>query len=209
MIGLRDAMAHGVPAADELRRSIDAWRAEREAHRATRREVLERRWGDWREMRQRYEADWQEMMRHYGEAVSAFHRVVELAGRRSDRPGVRWHPPALAGLDRAAAAPRARAVALPPERTEGLTARQREIARLIAVGMTNRQIATELVLTEGTVANHVRHILLRLGMRCRAQVAAWVVAGDGRGHELMSRRSGVGPGQGGGAGVVRAAGRRG
>jgi PAS domain S-box-containing protein len=40
--------------------------------------------------------------------------------------------------------------------------------------MSNRQIALELVLTAGTVANHVRSILLRTGFRSRAQVAAWL-----------------------------------
>ena len=57
----------------------------------------------------------------------------------------------------------------------GLTSRQREVATLIARGLTNRQIATELVITEGTVALHVKHILRSLGFTCRAQIAAWVV----------------------------------
>ena len=56
---------------------------------------------------------------------------------------------------------------------ERLTPRQREIARLIALGYTNRQIAARLVLEEGSVANHVAHILERLGTANRAQVAAW------------------------------------
>src|SRR5687768_15122906 len=43
-----------------------------------------------------------------------------------------------------------------------LTARQQEVAGLLAQGLTNRQIAERLVLTEGTVANHVEHILGRL-----------------------------------------------
>ena len=57
----------------------------------------------------------------------------------------------------------------------GLTSRQREVATLIARGLTNRQIATELVITEGTVALHVKHVLRGLGFTCRAQIAAWVV----------------------------------
>ena len=56
-----------------------------------------------------------------------------------------------------------------------LTLRQREIAALIARGYTNYQIARELVLTPGTVANHVRHILQKLGFQCRAQIAVWVI----------------------------------
>jgi DNA-binding CsgD family transcriptional regulator len=56
-----------------------------------------------------------------------------------------------------------------------LTDRQREIAIEIALGLTNRQIAEKLVITPGTVANHVEHILTRLDFRCRAQVAVWAV----------------------------------
>lgn len=54
-----------------------------------------------------------------------------------------------------------------------LTPRQREIAALIAAGLTDRQIADALVITEGTAGIHVRNILRRLGARNRAQVAAW------------------------------------
>jgi DNA-binding CsgD family transcriptional regulator len=56
-----------------------------------------------------------------------------------------------------------------------LTRRQLEVARLIAGGRSNAQIAQELVLTPGTVANHIEHILRRLSVNNRAQVAAWVV----------------------------------
>ena len=55
-----------------------------------------------------------------------------------------------------------------------LTPRQREVAALVANGFTNRQIAERLVLSEGTVANHVRAILDRLGVERRGQVAARV-----------------------------------
>jgi DNA-binding CsgD family transcriptional regulator len=54
-----------------------------------------------------------------------------------------------------------------------LTERQMEIADLIARGYTNVQIADALVLTPGTVANHVQHILERLNVRSRTQVAVW------------------------------------
>jgi DNA-binding NarL/FixJ family response regulator len=55
-----------------------------------------------------------------------------------------------------------------------LTTRERDVAMLIARGLTNRQIANELVIGAGTVANHVGHILEKLGCANRAQVAAWV-----------------------------------
>jgi DNA-binding NarL/FixJ family response regulator len=54
-----------------------------------------------------------------------------------------------------------------------LTQRQLEIAELIARGYTNQHIADALVLTTGTVANHVQHILDRLELRSRTQVAVW------------------------------------
>jgi DNA-binding NarL/FixJ family response regulator len=58
--------------------------------------------------------------------------------------------------------------------TAPLTGRQFEIARLIAAGLSNQEIARQLVLTPGTVGNHVGHILRRLGAKNRAQVATWV-----------------------------------
>jgi DNA-binding CsgD family transcriptional regulator len=56
-----------------------------------------------------------------------------------------------------------------------LTPRQREIAGLLARGLANAQIAQQLVLTTGTVANHVASILQRLDLESRTQIAAWAV----------------------------------
>ena len=56
---------------------------------------------------------------------------------------------------------------------EPLTGRQREVAALVARGLTNRQIGEALVITEGTANLHVRHILRRLGFATRAQIATW------------------------------------
>lgn len=55
-----------------------------------------------------------------------------------------------------------------------LTPRQREVSVLIAGGMTNEQIAQRLVLTTGTVANHVEAILRRLEVDSRTEIAALV-----------------------------------
>jgi len=55
-----------------------------------------------------------------------------------------------------------------------LTPRQREVSVLIAGGMTNEQIAQRLVLTSGTVANHVEAILRRLEVDSRTKIAALV-----------------------------------
>ncbi|GAC1316005.1 MAG: hypothetical protein NVSMB2_08370 [Chloroflexota bacterium] len=53
-----------------------------------------------------------------------------------------------------------------------LTAREREVAQLVAAGLTNDEIAQRLVLTPGTVANHVAHILGKERLRSRVQLAA-------------------------------------
>jgi len=55
-----------------------------------------------------------------------------------------------------------------------LTRREYEVVRLVGRGYTNRRIAEELVITQGTAANHVANILGKLGVSNRAQVAAWI-----------------------------------
>jgi DNA-binding NarL/FixJ family response regulator len=55
-----------------------------------------------------------------------------------------------------------------------LTPREREVAAMIARGLTNRGIADELVISQATVARHVANILTKLGFSSRAQVAAWM-----------------------------------
>ncbi|MFP5377442.1 MAG: helix-turn-helix transcriptional regulator, partial [Acidimicrobiia bacterium] len=57
-----------------------------------------------------------------------------------------------------------------------LSPREREIAGLVARGLTNRQIAVQLHIGHRTAENHVQHILTKLGFNTRSQVAAWVTA---------------------------------
>jgi ATP/maltotriose-dependent transcriptional regulator MalT len=57
----------------------------------------------------------------------------------------------------------------------GLTRRECEVFALLAEGKTNREIATTLFLTEGTVKVHVRHILRKLGARTRTEAAIYAV----------------------------------
>jgi DNA-binding CsgD family transcriptional regulator len=54
-----------------------------------------------------------------------------------------------------------------------LTAREREVSRLIGGGLTNRQIASRLSISERTVGAHVQNILNKLGANNRAQIAVW------------------------------------
>ncbi len=54
-----------------------------------------------------------------------------------------------------------------------ITAREIEVLRLIAVGATNKEIARRLIISEGTVKNHISNILSRLGLRDRTQAAIY------------------------------------
>ena len=54
-----------------------------------------------------------------------------------------------------------------------LTEREIEVLRLVAKGATNREIAEQLVITEGTVKNHISNILSHLGLRDRTQAAIY------------------------------------
>jgi DNA-binding NarL/FixJ family response regulator len=56
-----------------------------------------------------------------------------------------------------------------------LTEREREVVALIVRGCTNREIAEELVIAEGTAVRHVANILNKLNLKSRAQVAVWAV----------------------------------
>jgi DNA-binding CsgD family transcriptional regulator len=55
-----------------------------------------------------------------------------------------------------------------------LSRREWEVAGLIAKGMTNREIAETLYLSERTAQNHVQHVLTKLGLSNRSQIATWV-----------------------------------
>ncbi|WP_016881887.1 MULTISPECIES: protein kinase domain-containing protein [unclassified Rhodococcus (in: high G+C Gram-positive bacteria)] len=55
------------------------------------------------------------------------------------------------------------------------TKREREVAALIAEGLTNKEIAARLVISPRTAQGHVEHLLTKLGFNSRAQIAAWVV----------------------------------
>ncbi|GAB3444291.1 LuxR C-terminal-related transcriptional regulator [Actinophytocola sediminis] len=77
--------------------------------------------------------------------------------------------PLMAGTGRTTSAPR----------QAKLTPRQYQIASLVSKGLTNRQIANQLQISEWTAVNHVRQIMQRLGLPSRIHVAQWVLqAGD-------------------------------
>jgi DNA-binding NarL/FixJ family response regulator len=82
-------------------------------------------------------------------------------------------PPAASA---AVAALRAGPRPTPPDHlAAGLSAREREVMELIARGLSNHDVAGELVLSAKTVKNHVNHIYAKLGVRTRAEaIAAWL-----------------------------------
>jgi DNA-binding NarL/FixJ family response regulator len=59
-----------------------------------------------------------------------------------------------------------------------LAKREVEVAKLVAEGLTNRQIGKRLFISERTVATHVRNILNKLGFDSRAQIASWMTSSD-------------------------------
>jgi len=60
-----------------------------------------------------------------------------------------------------------------------LTNREHEILSLIAKGMSNKVIARELDISDGTVKVHVKHLLKKLGLRSRVEAAVWMVNQQG------------------------------
>lgn len=111
---------------------------------------------------------------HFVEAVA---RWIGLIAYRTERVDLLTRQAAETG-NRAAAG----------QVLNALTPRQREIAALIARGYSNAEIAGELVLETGTVANHVAQILGRLGFRNRTELAA-VVAETGL-HRVRTQEHG-------------------
>ena len=100
------------------------------------------------------------------------------------RPGGKpaWADPAWADPARLAAAAGPRHEAGASHRSPSpLTPREHEIVLLIAQGLSNKQIADELVISPATAARHVANILAKLGFSSRTQVASWATR-----HEPLS-----------------------
>jgi DNA-binding NarL/FixJ family response regulator len=69
-----------------------------------------------------------------------------------------------------------------------LTERQLEIARLVADGLSNRQIAARLFLSERTVETHITNILNRLGINSRIQISRWITDPTGPAPATAGKR---------------------
>jgi DNA-binding CsgD family transcriptional regulator len=90
-------------------------------------------------------------------------RHLEAGRRIAGRIGMRPLAARIAAMDAAPA----------------LSARELQVAALVAEGLSNRQIAARLTLSERTADNHVTHILTKLGLDSRAAIAAWHTARAG------------------------------
>lgn len=68
-----------------------------------------------------------------------------------------------------------------------LTARESEILELVRLGATNRQVSQQLYISENTVKNHLKHIMAKLQMKNRVQLATYV-ASKGQTHTSSGQR---------------------
>lgn len=139
---------------------------------AAAREALERAGRAWERHGRAWEAQWARLdlaqcllrMNRHVDAAD----VLEQAIARAQEMG---SPPLVARADEIARLSRARGREQEPWRP--LTVREFEVARLIAEGLTNAQIAEQLTVSPKTVSAHVEHILAKLGVGRRTEVAAW------------------------------------
>jgi len=83
-----------------------------------------------------------------------------------------WSAGARLGVDDAIALAFARKSPRPAF-AGGLSAREQEVARLVADGLSNKEVATRLHLSVRTVESHVRHALIKIGLVNRTQLATW------------------------------------
>lgn len=103
-----------------------------------------------------------------GEALLSAIRTVAAGGSVLD-PAVHRRLVDLAGAP-AGPAPRP---AVEPELPEGLTAREVDVLRLVAQGLSNARTASRLVVSEATVKTHVNHLISKLGVDGRPALVAW------------------------------------
>ncbi|MEV6337123.1 protein kinase [Nocardia vinacea] len=112
--------------------------------------------------------------------ISRFHEECERIARRS--LGTRGFDTAFRqgqamGMGAAVAYALGEQPADKARESSALTKRERQVADLVAQGLSNKQIATKLVISQRTAQHHVEHILTKLGFTSRAQISAWIVEG--------------------------------
>ncbi len=143
------------------------------------REALERAVRGWEERGRIWEHTWARLdlaqclirTNRHGEAVSLLASIRATADELGGTP-------LLARAEELTTAGRGRGSS--EEAWWPLSAREFEVARLIADGMTNAQIAERLVIAPKTASSHVEHILAKLAVSRRTEIAAWAAAIDRR-----------------------------
>ena len=131
-------------------------------------------------------AEWQAAL-----ATGQFTGADELVCADGSRVAVQWdastevvtgrHLVLFVALSTSRWGGRFRRTVSPDDPPEALTAREREVVALVAMGATGREIADELQIAHDTVRTHVRNAMTRLGARSRAHLVAKALAG---GHIL-------------------------
>jgi len=101
------------------------------------------------------------------EALAALAAAAREAGQLGMVPFTEWIGQLQARLTAA------------PAGDSPLSPRELEVAWLVGQGLTNKQIAQNLYVSERTAENHVQHILTKLGFSNRSQVAAWASGEQG------------------------------
>jgi DNA-binding CsgD family transcriptional regulator len=127
----------------------------------------------WDERGRRWEALWARLdlaaadlrANRYAEAMALVREVREAAETMGSQP-------LLARADQLAQLAKGRGAELEP--WHPLTVREFEVAKRIAEGKTNAEIGQELFISPKTASSHVEHILGKLGVTRRAEIAAWV-----------------------------------
>jgi DNA-binding CsgD family transcriptional regulator len=112
--------------------------------------------------------------------VGAARCLVQLGRLADARASIEAAAPFLARwrgwrVDQLRAVERRLGLGTEPSGPDALTPREREVARLLADGLTNSQIAERLYISPRTAAVHVSNILAKLGMASRTEVATWAV----------------------------------
>ncbi|MFE3059958.1 protein kinase [Nocardia sp. NPDC059239] len=114
-----------------------------------------------------------EMLAHHDECEQRSRRA--LGARAFDAARQEGASMSLDAAVAFALGERSRATSSADRPLENLTARERQVANLVAEGLTNKAIADRLVISPRTAQGHVEHILTKLGFTSRTQIAAWAI----------------------------------
>lgn len=129
--------------------------------------------GLWRSDNSAIHPTYRDLWRHACDAAAAY--LGEASFASIFAAGQRLSLEDAAACAMAVGDPRPLGPPRPEPSSDGLTRREREIVALMAAGLSNRDIADRLVITEGTTEVHAKHILSKLGFKSRTQVAAWFI----------------------------------